>query len=101
MDIHENADAQLTLFCYEDDGTTPKNIDGATLELALILKDKENVTRFGDSQFTKTINVAVLDITPEQTAALVPGLYSIQLTHIETKKAIQVSAPILKVIKTF
>jgi hypothetical protein len=101
MDIHENADAQLTLICYEDDGTTPKNIESATLELALILKDKELVFKYADNQFTKTDNTAIIDFTPEQTAELVPGLYSIQLSHTETKKAIQISAPILKVIKTF
>ena len=97
----QNADGGLLLLCYEDDGTTPKNIEGATLTAKLVLKDKGKVHTYDDAHFVKNENSALLQLTPEETAALEPGSYALQLEYTDTKKSISISDYRIKIIKTY
>lgn len=101
IEQHQGADGGLFLLCYEDDGTTPKNIEGATLTAKLVLKDKETVHTYDDSHFTKEDNSALLELTTEETALLAPGVYALQLEYTDTKKSINISDYRIKVNKTF
>ena len=97
----QNADGGLLLLCYEDDGTAPKNIEAATLTGKLVLKDKGRVYTYNDAHFVKNENSALLQLTPEETAALEPGVYALQLEYTDTKKSISISDYRIKIIKTY